>query len=76
MLQGRLSLELVGVVDDIANRQLSLKRYVAAEASYRKALEILNNNQEADALVKASLVASMWHQLGIVAEMQRQWAQA
>jgi len=75
-LAGLLGAEFVGVLDDIASRQLSLKQYAAAEASYQKALSIwlTNKGYEADQIRCRS--ASIYHQLGVVAEAQRQWAQA
>jgi tetratricopeptide (TPR) repeat protein len=75
-LSGQLGAEFVGVIDYIASRQLELKQYVAAEASYQKALAIWlkNKSYDADAIKKQS--ASIYHQLGIVAQEQRQWKQA
>jgi tetratricopeptide (TPR) repeat protein len=75
-LQGILGLDLVAVVDDIAKRQFLLKRYMEAETSYRKALEILENNHKANSELKKKGAAAVWHQLGYIAQEQRQWAQA
>ena len=76
VLSGRLGFEFVGVLDNIARRQLQLKQYEAAEASYQKALSIWLDNKgyEADEIRKMS--ASIYHQLGSVAQEQRQWKQA
>ncbi len=75
-LAGPLGAELVSVIDDIAERQFLLKHYEAAEASYQKALSLWlgNKGYDADTIGKGS--ASIYHQLGIVAEEQRRWAQA
>ena len=75
-LTGMLGTELAVVIDDIAKRQLLLKNYKEAEALYRKALAILleNKSYEADRIKQRS--ASIYHQLGRVAEEQRQWEQA
>ena len=75
-LAGRIGVELVGVIDGIASRQLSLKQFTAAEASYQRALAMLERNQSLDASTKRPLSGAMYHQLGMVAEEQRQWAQA
>jgi tetratricopeptide (TPR) repeat protein len=75
-LAGPLGLELVGVIDDIASRQLSLKQFTAAEVSYRRALEMLERNQSPDARTKGRVSGGIHHQLGIVAQEQRRWAQA
>ena len=75
-LAGRLGLELVSVIDDIAGRQLLLKQFTTAEASYRRALEMLERSQGADVSTKRHLSGGIYHQLGRVAQEQRQWAQA
>lgn len=75
-LTGMLGAEFVFVIDDIAKRQLLLKDYAEAGALYSKALAIWleNKSYEADEIKKRS--ASIYHQLGIVAQEQRQWKQA
>jgi len=75
-LQGSLGLEWACVVDDIASRQLLLKRLADAEAGYRKALELLEHNRAVPADTKGKGAAGIWHQLGAVAQEQRHWAQA
>ncbi len=67
---------MLGVIDDIADRQLSLKQYKEAEASYQKTLSIWLENKGYDADDIRKMSASIYHQLGIVAEEQRQWQQA
>lgn len=75
-LATQLGPELVGVVDRIASRQLELKRYEEAKVSYEKALALWLDNKslDTDALHKGK--ASIYHQLGMVAEKQRKWQDA
>jgi tetratricopeptide (TPR) repeat protein len=75
-LAGVLGYEFARVIDNIALRQLNLKQYVAAEASYLKVLSLLFNNQQLDADTIKKQSAFIYHQLGSVAQHQRQWAQA
>jgi tetratricopeptide (TPR) repeat protein len=75
-LSGQLGAEFVAVIDNIAKRQLLLKQYKEAEASYQKALAIHLALKIFDAAQKAAGSASIYHQLGRVAQEQRQWAQA
>jgi len=64
------------VIDGISKRQFLLKQYSAAEASYQKALSIWPANKSGGASVIRNGSASIYHQLGAVAEKQRQWARA
>jgi tetratricopeptide (TPR) repeat protein len=64
------------MIDDIAKRQFLLKHYAEAEASYRKALDILESNADSRTELKGRIAAGIWHQLGYVAQEQRQWVQA
>jgi tetratricopeptide (TPR) repeat protein len=75
-LSGQLGLELVGVVDDIAKRQLLLKRYAEAGTSYGKALNLLLANQSLSTERRRARSAGIYHQLGAVAQAQREWEQA
>jgi tetratricopeptide (TPR) repeat protein len=75
-LSGRLGIEFASVVDDIAKRQLLLKQHVAAEASYQKALAILLANKSFDVDTIKKMSANVYHQLGYVAQEQRQFQQA
>jgi len=75
-LVGLTGVELVGVIDDIANRQLLLKRYAEAEASYQKALELHNGVIIFEEKQKAILGAGIYHQLGVVTMEQQKWVQA
>jgi len=76
ILEGELGLDFVSIIDDIATRQLKLKRYDFAEASYKKALDILSQQKEADTKLVETMKAGMLHQLGMVAQEQRQYKQA
>ena len=60
----------------IALRQLELKQYAASEASYQKVLSLNLNLTFFDEKSRANLIATAYHQLGMVASQQRQWAQA
>jgi len=75
-LTGQLGFEFVSVIDDIARHQLLLKQYTEAEKSYQKALTIHLNLKSFDADQIKKLSASIYHQLGRVAQEQRQWEQA
>jgi tetratricopeptide (TPR) repeat protein len=75
-LSGQLGVEFASVMDEIARRQLLLKQYIAAEESYQKALAILLAIKSYDADTIKKLSASIYHQLGMVAEEERQWEQA
>jgi len=75
-LTGTLGTELVVVIDYIAKWQLLLKDYKKAEALYRKALAILLENKSYEADRIKQLSASIYHNLGLVAQEQRQWEQA
>jgi tetratricopeptide (TPR) repeat protein len=75
-LTGQLDTEFVRVIVDIANRQLQLKDYVAAEASYQKALKLATELEHVDEKERGELKATTYHQLGRVAQEQRQWQQA
>ena len=74
--QGSLGAELVGIIDNIAKRQLQLKQYVLAKQSYERAFNIWQENKAFDEKGKKHLSASIYHQLGRVAQEQREWQQA
>jgi tetratricopeptide (TPR) repeat protein len=77
-LTGPLGIEVAGVIDNIATRQLHLKQYEAAKALFQEALTILLENKQYDVndinIKKNS--AAIYHRLGKVAQEQRQWQQA
>jgi tetratricopeptide (TPR) repeat protein len=75
-LAGQLGAEFVAVLDDIAKRQLLSQQYPLAEATYQKALSIHLGLTIFEEKQKAILSSGLYHQLGAVAQEQRQWAQA
>lgn len=72
-LEGQIGLEMVGAVDGAAKRFLLLKRYTEAKAAYEQAIEILRANRGGGS---QSVLRLIYHQLGVVAQQQRQWAEA
>ena len=76
VLEESIGFELVGVIDNIASRQLLLKSYAEAEKSYQKALKMHNGLIIFEEKQKAILGAGIYHQLGRVAQEQRKWEQA
>jgi tetratricopeptide (TPR) repeat protein len=75
-LSGPLGLELIGVLGDIAKRQAELKQYATAEASYQETIRLLNAQTMLDRESREKGKAGMLHNLGRVAQAQRQWGQA
>src|SRR5260370_14422038 len=73
---GPLGAEIVGVFDNIAKRYLLLKHYAEAEAAYQKVLSLWLENTYYDADRMRKLSAGIYHQLGWVAQEQRQFQQA
>ncbi|HJT56452.1 MAG TPA: CHAT domain-containing protein, partial [Ktedonobacteraceae bacterium] len=63
-LSGQLGAEFVGVIDDIAKRQLLLKDYAAAEKSYQKALALILQIEQIDKQLRDKVAAGIYHQLG------------
>jgi tetratricopeptide (TPR) repeat protein len=76
ILAGAIGLEFVGVLDDTARRQLLMKKYVEAENSYQKALEALFTIKSLDDKQKKQHSARILHQLGYVAQEQREFEKA
>ena len=76
VLSGTLGGELAEVLDNIGKRQLLLKRLDEAAASYRRALELWLGNTALEPGEIRQGSASIYHQLGMVAQAQRQWPQA
>ena len=68
--------ELVRVTVDVGTRQLGLKQYAAADNSYREALALVECLTNLTPAKRGDLQASIYHNLGSVAQEQRQWAQA
>ena len=74
-LAGPLGLEFAAVLDNIGSRQLLLRHYHEAEATYHQALALFTAAAAHDASLRRH-TAGVYHQLGRVAQEQRQWAQA
>jgi tetratricopeptide (TPR) repeat protein len=75
-LVGSLGTEFSQVIQDIANRQLLLRDFIAAIASYQKSLELVTQLKHIDEEEQAKLKARNYHGLGLVAQEQQQWEQA
>lgn len=75
-LARQLGGEFVTVLDNIAKRQLLLKQYAAAAESYQRTLGLVAGLRSIDEKTRGLFSASVYHQLGIVGQEQRQWAQA
>ena len=76
VLNGKIGHEFVGVLDSIAKQQLLLKKYAEAGNSYQKALKLHFANQGLDSEQKRRISASIYHQLGVVAEEQQKLEEA
>ena len=75
-LAGPLGVEYANVLGTIANWQYLLKQYEEAQQSYQKVLEVVDRLDRIDEETKRGLKATTYHQLGIVAQEQRQFQQA
>jgi hypothetical protein len=76
LLSGTLGTELLGVLDHIAGRQLNLRQYAAAEASYQETLRLLEAQTELGRESRETVKAGILHNLGVVAQEQQQWDQS
>jgi tetratricopeptide (TPR) repeat protein len=76
MWSGNDAFNLFSVMGNIANSQLDLKQYKAAEESYKKLLVFAKQATGIDEKVLGMFKATVYHNLGIVAQEQRQWQQA
>lgn len=75
-LNGAMLTERVEVLDDIAYRHLELKQYSSSESTYKKALSIWQGSTNHDPEEIRRRSAAILHQLGAVAEQQRDWSKA
>jgi len=75
-LAGPLGVEFASVLGTIANWQFDLKQYAAAESSYQKILRLVPQLGQLDQEKAKRLQATVYHQLGMVVQEQRQWEQA
>jgi tetratricopeptide (TPR) repeat protein len=76
ILNGEVGIELIVVLDKIAKWQRLLKRLIDAENSYLKVLELHFKNQNLDYEAKRRGSASIYHNLGTIAQELRQWDKA
>jgi tetratricopeptide (TPR) repeat protein len=68
--------ELGGVIDNIAKRQLLMREYDGARVSYQRALATFDRIEGLDPRLVGLLRAGILHNLGIVAQEQRRFAEA
>src|SRR5262249_12511462 len=68
--------ELLSVLNDITKGQFDLKQYATAEASCQEMLRLLNAQTTLDRETREKVKAGILHNLGWVAEEQRQLGQA
>lgn len=76
ILKGQIGVELVAVIDYIAKCYLQLEMLTEAESTYKRALELNEQNTILDDKAKAVTKAGICFQLGIVAQEQRHWEEA
>jgi tetratricopeptide (TPR) repeat protein len=73
----RFTIEMIGVVDHLALKNLQLRTYAEAERLYTKALELLDSFLATNPDNQLGVGrAAVLHQLGRVAQGQRNWTQA
>ena len=75
-LEGELGLQLARVLNRFATHQSHLRQYAASEASYLKALDLIVRLKTDDEQIGRRVTGSINHNLGILAQQQRQWPQA
>jgi tetratricopeptide (TPR) repeat protein len=73
---GSLSDELIYIFGTIATRQGKLKQYTKAESAYQEVLKLAAQIKHIDEKERSKLMAATYHNLGNVAQEQRQWEQA
>lgn len=75
-LTGPVEFEMAGIIDNIGKRFLKKGDYKQARKSYEKALDILEKSQTFSAEEIKKKSASVYHQLGWVAQEERNWPEA
>ena len=75
-LTGLLGATFAGIIDNIAKRQLLTQRYSEAQTTYERALDLVEKLADYPEAERGKLLASVHHQLGMVAQAQRQWETA
>jgi tetratricopeptide (TPR) repeat protein len=69
---GAAASSFLRVMGELGRRQMTLKRYDEAAASYQAAAELIEQITNVSAVTKGSWQATTYHQLGMVAQEQRQ----
>ena len=75
-LAGDIGRHFYLVFERLATANLNLKEYDRAEKAYKEALEVIAGLEAVEEKTRANYTANVNHQLGIVAQEQRQWAAA
>jgi tetratricopeptide (TPR) repeat protein len=73
---GNIDLILPQVSGQKGNSLLTTKQYDAARSVYNQAMNMLDRSTELPEELRTKIRAKIYHQLGMVAQEQRQWAQA
>jgi len=73
---GPLGMEMVSLLDNLANWHRLLKQYPEAEDAYQRALALLQKNTAFDAEEIEKNTALIYHRLGLVVQGQRKWEEA
>lgn len=71
--KGEIESTMMGVLDDLAKKYLHLKKYNQAERVYQQVIELHKRITYPDEQVAKRVEAGIYHQLGLVAEHQRNW---
>ncbi|MFM6562799.1 MAG: tetratricopeptide repeat protein, partial [Microcystis panniformis] len=73
---GIIGSDIVGALGNLANTYTGTKNYEQAKQTYLKVIELTQNLQGVDEQQKASILGTVYHNLGRVAEELREWEQA
>jgi tetratricopeptide (TPR) repeat protein len=73
---GAAGASFLRVLSDLGQQQAEMKRYSEAEISFQTVSQFMDEIRDVEAQTKASWKAANYHNLGRVAEIQRQWGQA
>jgi len=74
--EGEIGREIIVVLDSLARSHLSLKQYNQAEQACKQALERMKQNTFLEEQNIRQYSASIYHQLGMIAQEQRKWREA
>jgi Tfp pilus assembly protein PilF len=75
-LQDQMAAEFAGVIDNIGRRRLLLMQYSSAQDAYKRSLQLFDAFTTLSPVQKADFREGILHNLGVVAQEQRQWAAA